>query len=60
MDKTWIISMKSLGTCATMDMVGQETLYHIAAYWAEVNGDAQYKKNAEYSRRTSSTRTSWG
>jgi 3-hydroxybutyryl-CoA dehydrogenase len=48
-DKTWMITMKTaLGPCGMMDMVGLETVYHIAAYWGEVNGDAQYTKNAEY------------
>jgi 3-hydroxyacyl-CoA dehydrogenase len=31
-----------------MDIVGLETMYHVAAHWAEVRGDAQLKKNAEY------------
>lgn len=48
-DRTWMITMKTaMGPCAMMDMVGLETMYHIAAYWGEANNDAQYKKNAEY------------
>jgi 3-hydroxyacyl-CoA dehydrogenase len=47
-DKTWMITLKSIGPCAMMDMIGLETVYHVAAYWGEVNGDEQYKKNAEY------------
>jgi 3-hydroxyacyl-CoA dehydrogenase len=47
-DKTWMICLKSLGPCAMMDIVGLETMYHVAAHWGEVRGDAQLKKNAEY------------
>jgi 3-hydroxyacyl-CoA dehydrogenase len=47
-DKTWMICLKSLGPCALMDIVGLETMYHVAAHWGEVRGDAQLKKNAEY------------
>ncbi len=48
-DKTWMITMKTaMGPCAIMDMVGLETMYHVASYWGEVNADEQYKKNAEY------------
>ena len=47
-DKTWMICTKSLGPCALMDIVGLETMYHVAAYWGEEKGDAQLKKNAEY------------
>ena len=48
-DKTWMISMKSaIGPFGILDMVGLETIYHVASYWGETNADAQYKKNAEY------------
>jgi 3-hydroxyacyl-CoA dehydrogenase len=47
-DKTWMICLKSLGPCALMDIVGLETMYHVAAHWGEVKGDEQLKKNAEY------------
>lgn len=47
-DKTWMICTKSIGPCALMDIVGLETMYHVAAYWGEAKGDAQLKKNAEY------------
>jgi 3-hydroxyacyl-CoA dehydrogenase len=47
-DKTWMICLKSLGPCALMDIVGLETMYHVAAHWGEVRGDVQLKKNAEY------------
>ncbi|MBR1271946.1 hypothetical protein JQ629_31150 [Bradyrhizobium sp. AUGA SZCCT0222] len=30
-DKTWMICLKSLGPCALMDIVGLETMYHVAA-----------------------------
>ena len=47
-DKTWMICLKSLGPCALMDIVGLETMYHVAAYWGEERGDEQLKKNAQY------------
>jgi 3-hydroxyacyl-CoA dehydrogenase len=47
-DKTWMICLKSPGPCAMMDIVGLETMYHVAAHWGEVRGDSQLKKNAEY------------
>lgn len=46
-DKIRMITMKTLGPCAMMDVVGLETVYHIAAYWGEVNGDEQFKKKTE-------------
>ena len=47
-DKTWMICLKSLGPCALMDIVGLETMYHVAHYWGDERDDAQLKKNAEY------------
>lgn len=31
-----------------MDIIGLETMYHVAAHWGEVRGDLQLKTNAEY------------
>ena len=47
-DKTWMICLKSIGPCALMDLVGLETMYHVAHYWGEERGDAQLTKNAEF------------
>jgi 3-hydroxyacyl-CoA dehydrogenase len=48
-DRTWMISTKmALGPFAILDMIGLETAYNVAIYWAGVNGDAQLKANAVY------------
>jgi len=48
-DKTWMITSKmAVGPCGILDVIGMETAYNVAAYWGEVNGDEQFKKNAAY------------
>ncbi|MGW4772630.1 3-hydroxyacyl-CoA dehydrogenase [Nocardia sp. NPDC004278] len=48
-DRTWMIATKmQLGPFGMLDIVGLETAYNIASYWGEVNGDEQFKKNADY------------
>ena len=51
-DRTWMIAMKeSQGPFGVLDMIGLETAYNVAAYWGEVKGDEQLKKNAAYLKK---------
>jgi 3-hydroxybutyryl-CoA dehydrogenase len=48
-DRTWMISTQApAGPCATMDLVGLETIYAIGDHWATVTGDEQMRKNADF------------
>ena len=48
-DRTWMISTQApAGPCATMDVVGLETIYAIGDHWATVTGDEQMRKNADF------------
>jgi 3-hydroxybutyryl-CoA dehydrogenase len=48
-DKTWmIISKMNRGPYGTLDIIGLETAYNVAAHWGEVNDDDQLRKNAAY------------
>ena len=51
-DRTWMITSKmAMGPFAILDVIGMETAYNVAAYWGEVNGDEQFKKNAAYLKK---------
>jgi 3-hydroxyacyl-CoA dehydrogenase len=51
-DKTWMITSKmAMGPFGILDVIGMETAYNVAAYWGEVNGDEQFKKNAAYMKK---------
>ena len=48
-DKTWmIISKMDRGPLGTLDVIGFETAYNVAAHWGEINDDDQLRKNAAY------------
>ncbi len=51
-DRTWMITSKmAVGPFGILDVIGMETAYNVAAYWGEVNGDEQFKKNAAYMKK---------
>jgi 3-hydroxyacyl-CoA dehydrogenase len=48
-DRTWMIATKmALGPFGFVDMIGVETVYNVASYWGNVNGDEQLIRNAAY------------
>lgn len=52
-DRTWMIATKmALGPCGLMDLIGMRTIYNVTAYWAEVRGDDQLRRNAAYIKQS--------
>lgn len=51
-DKTWTISMLKgvIGPCATMDIIGLQTMYNIADHWSKM-GDAAMRERATYIKK---------
>lgn len=48
-DRTWMISTQAPnGPFAILDIVGLETVYNVGIHLAEVTGDEQHKRNADY------------
>jgi 3-hydroxyacyl-CoA dehydrogenase len=48
-DRAWMINSKmAMGPLGLLDLIGMETAYNVAAYWGEVSGNEEFKKNAAY------------